>query len=137
MQENVKKQLKYCGQGVKIYPWAKIVSPETVSIGDWSQIDDFTLIIGGKGINIGKRVHVAGFSSIIGRGECVLSDYSGLSAGVRIITGGDDFMGGGMTNPCIPLEFRKFRNLDRSFVVLEKHALLGTNVVVLPGVTIS
>jgi len=128
----ISEKLKYCGKETKIYPWAKIINPDAIEIGDWSQIDDFTFIVGGRGTVIGKRVHIASFSSIIGGGKCILMDYSGLSVGSRLITG-NEFKGGAMTNPCIPDEFRF---VDKSLICLEKHALLGTNAVVFPGITI-
>ena len=39
-----------------------------------------------------------------------------------------------MTNPCVPKEFRQFA--QKSQVIIKKHAILGTNTIVLPGVTI-
>jgi len=62
-----------------------------------------------------------------------MGDFSGLSAGCRIVTGSDDFLGGGLTNPTVPVEYT---NVKKSFVCIERHAILGTNVVILPGVTI-
>jgi galactoside O-acetyltransferase len=62
-----------------------------------------------------------------------MGDYSGLSAGVRVITGSDDHRGGGLTNPCIPAEFRK---VTRKAVVIGKHALIFTGAVICPGVEI-
>ncbi len=132
LNSEICKRLKYCGKEIKIYAWAKLINPEVIEIGDWSQIDDFTFIVGGQGVVVGKRVHIASFSSIIGGGQCILGDYSGLSVGSRLITG-NEFKGGAMTNPCIPEDFR---SVDRSFICLEKHALLGTNAIVFPGVTI-
>ena len=68
MGEEVKERLKKCGQEVKIYPLVKIVKPEVIEIGDYSMIDDFTFIYGGKGIKIGRYVHIASFASIISAG---------------------------------------------------------------------
>ena len=62
-----------------------------------------------------------------------MGDFSGLSAGCRLITGSDDFTGPWMTNPTVP---DMYTNVIRGKVVLERHAVLGTNVVVFPGVTI-
>ncbi|HHH8184939.1 TPA: DapH/DapD/GlmU-related protein [Neisseria meningitidis] len=41
--------------------------------------------------------------------------------------------GGGLTNPTVP---SKYTNVKKSSVRIGKHAILGTNVTVLPGVTI-
>jgi len=78
-------------------------------------------------------VHVSCFTSIAGGGSVTLEDYCGLSAGCRLISGSEDFMGEGMTNPCVP---EKYRSVSRSFIKICKHAILGTNTIVYPGITI-
>jgi len=117
----------------KIYDQAKIINNDKLTIGDYSQIDDFVFLNAGKKTDIGMFVHIASFCSIIGNGRFEMEDFSGLSAGCRIITGSDDFLGGGMTNPTVP---EKYTNVKTSQVIIKKHAILGTNVTVLPGVTI-
>ena len=124
---------KKFGKNVKIYETAKIIKPEVVEIGDFTQIDDYTFINGGKKTVIGRYVHIACFVSIVGGGELYLGDYVGLAAGTRIVTGTDTPHGGYRLGPNIPIEQR---NLFISFVRIEKEASLGTNVVVHPGVTI-
>ncbi|MCK4818097.1 acyltransferase, partial [bacterium] len=124
---------KRIGKNVKIYPLVKILNPEVISIGDNVIIDDFVLMDGGKGIKIGNYVHIASFCNITGGGKFVMEDFSGLSSGVRVFTGTEDVSGSSLTNPTIPL---KFRNVTRTFVVIKKYAVLGPNVVILPGVTI-
>ena len=62
-----------------------------------------------------------------------MEDFSGLSAGCRIITGTDNFIEGYLTNPTVPRQFRKVK-VGR--VVIGKHAIIGTNCVVMPDVTI-
>lgn len=121
------------GPDVRIYPLAKVLYPERISLGDHVIIDDFVLVIPGEEGRIGSYVHVASFSSITGGGTFVLDDFSGLASGCRIITGTEDYTGASLTNPTVPLEFR---NVTRSFVHVGRHAILGANVVVLPGVTI-
>ncbi|MCI5119090.1 MAG: acyltransferase [Candidatus Electrothrix sp. LOE1_4_5] len=117
----------------KIYETAKIIGTERFSIGKFSQIDDFVFLNAGQETIIGKFVHIASFSSIIGGGNFYMEDFSGLSSGCRIITGSDDFSGGGLTNPTIP---SKYVNVTTSTVTIGRHAILGTNVIVFPGVTI-
>ena len=121
------------GNNVKIYPLAKILNPEVISIGNNVIIDDFVFLMGGKETKIGNYVHIASFCSITGGGKFIMEDFSALASGCRILTGTDDFSGASLTNPTIPSEFR---NVIRSFVIIKKHAILGANVVVLPGVTI-
>jgi acetyltransferase-like isoleucine patch superfamily enzyme len=116
-----------------IYDLAKVVNRENLQIGDNSQIDDFVFINAGEKTTIGRYVHIASFCSVIGGGIFVMDDFSGLSCGCRIITASDDFTGAALTNPTVPSEFTQ---VSKSFVHIGKHAILGTNVVVFPGVTI-
>ncbi|MFA6411101.1 MAG: acyltransferase [Syntrophales bacterium] len=121
------------GKEVTIWPQAKIVSPESISIGESVIIDDFVFIMGGQKTTIGSFVHIASFTSITGGGEFVMEDFSGLSGGVRIYTGNEEYSGACMTNPTVPYPYRV---PIRSFVHIKKHAIVGANAVILPGVVI-
>jgi len=116
-----------------VYPLAKIVGESKIEVGNRSQIDDFVFINTGIECRLGKFVHIASFCSIIGGGRFTMEDFSGLSAGCRIITGSDDFTGGFLTNPTVPTQFT---NVHVSEVIIEKHAIIGTNVVIFPGVKV-
>ena len=117
----------------KIYELAKIVNRNNFCIDFFSQIDDFVFINAGSKTEIGKFVHIASFCSVVGGGEFYMEDFSGLSAGCRIVTGSDDFNGGGLTNPTVPAVYT---NVTKSFVRIKRHVIIGTNVTILPGVTI-
>ncbi len=123
----------YAIPGVRTFEFTKIIGLENIKFGADIIIDDFVLIQAKAPIRIGNFVHIASFSSITGGGECVLEDFSGLSSGVRIITGTDDFKDYGFGNPTIP---EKYRNLKRGKVAVGKFALIGTNCVILPDVTV-
>ena len=116
-----------------IHSLARIINADRLAIGETSQIDDFVFLNAGERTTIGEFVHIASFCSIIGGGEFTMEDFSGLSAGCRIVTGSDDFTGRALTNPTVPAQFTRVR---RAPVHIGRHAILGTNVVVLPGVTI-
>ena len=133
MGEEITGNLRKCGREVKIYPLAKIVSPEVVVIGDYSQIDDFTFIYGGQGTVIGRYVHIASFVSIIGGGELIVGDYADIACGARILTGTDTYTGGKRMSSALPMEQRK---VVRGKIIIEKDAFIGTNVVIHPNVTI-
>ena len=49
--------------------------------------------------------------------DIVMSDFSGISQGVRIYTSNDDFSGKALTNPTIP---KKFTNVKKSKVTFRK-----------------
>jgi acetyltransferase-like isoleucine patch superfamily enzyme len=121
------------GRDVIIWPLAKMVSPETIAIGDSVIIDDFVLLSGGKKTVLGSFVHIASFVSVTGGGELILEDFVGISSGCRVFTGNDDYLGGCLTGPTVPYPYRV---PVRSFVHIKKHAIIGANTVILPGVTI-
>lgn len=125
---------KSIGKNVKIYPMAKIVGAKNIEIGSNVIIDDFVFIVAAKRTVIGNYVHVASFTSITGGGECILEDFVTLSSGIRLITGSDSFHGDGLTNSTIP---PKYRSVSRSKILIKKHAILGMNCIVLPGILIS
>ena len=123
----------YRGENVVIYPLAKILSPDRITIGDNVIIDDFVFIGSHERLVIGNHVHIAALASVTGGGTCLLSDFCGISSGARILTGTDDFSGPGLTGPTIPAEFRA---VERGATIVGAHALVGANAVVLPEVTI-
>ena len=125
--------LAHVGKDVVIWPLAKLVSPGVISIGDSVIIDDFVFIMGGARTTIGSFVHIASFVSITGGGEFVMEDFAGISSGSRIFTGDDDYLGGSLTGPTVP---PAYRSPIRSFVHVGKHAIIGANTVILPGVTV-
>jgi len=121
------------GQDVAIWPLAKIVSPELISIGDSVIIDDFVFLMAGAKTTIGSFVHIASFTSITGGGQLIVEDFAGISSGSRVFTGDDDYLGGSLTGPTVPAPYRV---PIRSFVHIKKHAIIGSNTVILSGVTI-
>lgn len=121
------------GEDVAIWSQARIIAPERISIGDSVIIDDFVFLMGGSITTIGSFVHIASFVSITGGGEFVMEDFSGVSGGTRIFTGNEDYSGGSLTNPAVPAPYRV---PARSFVRIGRHAIIGANSVILPGVVI-
>lgn len=121
------------GREVQIWPTAKIVGAERIHLGNRIIIDDFVLIIAGPRLVIGDFVHIGSHTSIVGGSDFEIGDFAGLSGGVRIYTGNEDYSGGSLTNPTVPLEFRQ---VTRAPVRIARHAIVGANAVVLPGVTI-
>jgi len=129
----MKNEYKFYGENVKIFESAKIVNKKNLSIGNYSQIDDFVFINTGTNCSIGEFVHISSFVSVIGGGEFIIDDFSGLSAGCRIITGSDDFKGPYLSNPTVP---NKYKNVNVGKVKVGKHAIIGSNSVILPDIEI-
>ncbi|CAB4143355.1 WbbJ Acetyltransferase (isoleucine patch superfamily) [uncultured Caudovirales phage] len=125
---------KSLGKNVLLSNKASIYNAKNISIGDNSRIDDFSILSAGDGgINIGKNVHIACFSAIIGRGMVIMDDFSGLSSRVSVYSSSDDYSGEYMTNPCIPNDFTNTIHKD---VIIGKHSVIGASSIVLPGVHI-
>jgi len=118
---------KSVGEDVTIYPLAKIISPEVISLGNHIVIDDFVFIGKHLALFIGNHIHIASFTSITGGGEAFLEDYVCISSGIRLFSGTEDpYL---LNNPTIPDEFRGVR---RSFIRLGKYVFVGANAIVLP-----
>ena len=128
----VKRWLKSCGAGVRIFRGARLVGPDRITLGDRTQIDEGVRIFAGEGVEIGRHVHFAFESSISGGGSCLVQDYAGIGAATRLITG-TELIEGGLTNPTIPAEFRA---VARGRIEIHAHALVFTGSIVLPGVVI-
>ena len=80
-----------------------------------------------------QAIYLGEMPVMIGGGEFIMEDFSGLSSGVQVYTASDDYLGGSLTNPAVPYPYRM---PIRSFVHIKKHAVVGTNTVILSGVTI-
>lgn len=122
------------GENVRIAKNCVIIGPENIEIGDNSRIDAFTGIFATTGrLRIGKRVHIGGGCHFAVAADLTFGDYSGTSQGVKIYTGNDDYSGGALLGPCVPMEYR---GLTVAPVLIERMAVLGAGSVVFPGCTI-
>lgn len=122
---------KYLGKNVKISDKASIYNAKNIYLDDNCRIDDFCILSAGVGgIHLGKYVHVAAYSSLIGAEKIILADFSGISSRVSIYSSSDDYSGEFMPHPTIPDEFR---NVDNLPVYLDKHTIVGAGAIVLPG----
>lgn len=119
------------GKNVLISPKASFHNNQQIEIGDNVRIDDFCVLSAGDGgIKIGNYIHIAVFTSLIGKGRIYVGDYSNLSSRVSIYSSNDDYSGNFMTNPMVPAEYT---NVLHSPVILCKHVIIGSGSVVLPG----
>ena len=101
----------------------------SIIVASSARIDDFVVMSGV--ITIGRHVHIACHCSLIG--NIIMEDFSGLSGGVRVYAKSDDYSGKWLTNPTVPKELT---NVHSEPVRICKHAIVGANAVILPGVTI-
>mgnify|MGYP001356483318 FL=1 len=125
-----KKDLLNCGKNVIIGKTVRIRSPEKVSIGDNSIIDDFTYISGS--IEIGGHVHIGAGCTLSGSKKKIsIGDFTSLSSGVKIYAASSNFMEASLDSPTIEEEF--LWNGIYEDVILNPFSLLGANSVILPG----
>jgi acetyltransferase-like isoleucine patch superfamily enzyme len=122
---------KHIGKNVQIGSNVFFAHPELVEIGDNVRIDNncsFT-----TAVKLGDYVHIGPFISVIGgvNSSLEMDNFSGLSAGCRIICASDDYFNG-LTNPTIPEKYRPYIHSGK--VKLHKHCIAGTNTVIHPNV---
>jgi acetyltransferase-like isoleucine patch superfamily enzyme len=121
------------GEGARIFPGARIIHPERLTLGEHSTIDDFVFLNCGIGTRLGRYVHVACHVSVIGGGELDVGDYGVIATGARVLTGTDTFAGGARMSTHLPDELRSVRVAK---VTLGRDAFVGANAVIMPGVSL-
>jgi galactoside O-acetyltransferase len=130
-----KMGFRFLGKNVLISDKCSLYNTKNISIGDNTRIDDFCILSAGdEGIEIGKYVHIACYSSLIGKGKITMKDYSGISSRVSVYSSSDNYDGEYMTNPCLP---DTLTNTIHKDVIIGKHVVIGSNSVVLPGVILT
>ena len=120
------------GTNVLISRKASIYGAETIRIGSNVRIDDFC-ILSGK-ITIGNYIHIAPYTALYGGDKgIVIQDFANISSKIAIYSISDDYSGETMTNPMVP---DKYKNIQSEEVIIERHVILGSGCVVLPGVVL-
>lgn len=122
------------GCNIQISDKASIYGVDKISIGDNVRVDDFCILSAGVGgIFIGRHIHIAAYSSLIGAGRITLDDFCNISSRVSIYSSSDDYSGEKMTNPTVPIEYT---GVCSAPVLLKEHVIVGCGSVILPGVTL-
>lgn len=123
---------KSIGENVLISKKTSIYGANNIEIGSNVRIDDFCILSGR--IVLGSYIHIAAYCALYGGTDgIILEDFVGLSSRGTIYAASDDYSGNALTNPTIP---DKYRNIDSRRVIIKKHALIGTDGTILPGVII-
>jgi acetyltransferase-like isoleucine patch superfamily enzyme len=156
------RRLRHLGQNVQIGIGVQIVNPEWVSIGDDCWIDSYAILLAGPPhegarkvarqrnadyagregeLTIGPRTHVAAHSLVSGHGGVLIEGSTTVGAGARVYS-----LSHHHRNPLDDADTFRYRfgsqapeaeqALVSSPVVVGHGAAVGTNSVVLPGVTI-
>lgn len=132
MGENLRTKVKFCGEGVRLYPLCKMIHPETAELDNNCQIMDFVFIDAGKSLKIGKFSTITWNCLIEGGAKTFIGDRVFLGPGTKILTSTYK-LNGFYAIEHIPEECRATRYGD---ITIKDDAYLGANVTVLPGVTI-
>lgn len=128
-------ELIFKREGIDLYvdSTSRIKHPSELEIGNHVAID-MGVYLSTSG-TIGDYVHIAPYTCIIGGvdSKLIMEDFTGISAGSKILCGSDDFTKG-MMNPQVPV---KYRSPKISYVHFKRFSCVGVNCVVMPGVTLA
>ena len=130
-EELEKLGFKSIGSNVKISRYARIYSPQQISIGDNVRIDDFCLLSGR--IKIGSHIHISAYVALYGAEGIEIDDYSGISPKSVVYSAMDDFSGDYLIGPVHP---KSTTNVTGGKVKIEKYVQIGSNTVVFPNLKI-
>mgnify|MGYP005850595843 CR=1 FL=1 len=124
--------LKSFGKKVLLSKKASVYGACNIEIGDNVRIDDFCILSGN--IKINSHVHIGAASHVFaGTAGVEFHDFTCISGRCAIYAVTDDYSGQTLTNAVLP---EKYKGVTEESVVLERHALIGTNSTVLPGVVV-
>lgn len=124
------------GHDVRIGQNVEIRRPHLVRIGNHVAIDSGSYIT--TAAEIGDYVHIGPLVTVIGgeHANLIMRNFTNLAAGCRVICGSDQFMGDGLIGPAsLPARYKDTMKLAP--VILENFANVGTNAVIMPGVTLA
>lgn len=133
--EGSETKFKQIGEDVYVAPTAIFKRPHLVTIGSHVAIDHGVYVT--TKAKIGDYVHISPYITMIGgeRSSVIVGDFVTIAAGSRLIAGSDKFLGDGFTSVTVPDEYRD--TVVFSTINIQKFAGIGTNVVIMPGVTIA
>lgn len=79
-------------------------------------------------------VHISPYCTVIGGKDTFfeMGNFSGLSAGCRIICASDELKGNGIPNPTVPSKYRD--KINHKPVHISDFVIIGTNSIICPGV---
>lgn len=128
-------KLKLVGQDVFISANVEIRRPHLVSVGSHVAIDHGVYIT--TQAEIGDYTHLSPYITVIGgeKSKLELGHFCTIAAGSRLIAGSDSFLGHGFTSVTVPEKYRD--TVQFSTIKIERFAGIGTNVVIMPGITIA
>ena len=132
MGENIRQSLKFCGEGVRLYPLCKMIRARKAELDNNCQLMDFVFIDAGNSLKIGKYSTLTWYCLIEGGANTYIGDRVFLGPGSKILTSTYK-LNGYYSIEHIPEECR---GTDYGDITIKDDAYIGANCTILPGVTI-
>ena len=132
MGENLRKQVRFCGKDVKLYPLCKMIHPATAELDDHCKIFDYAFLDAGKGLKVGKYSTITWHCVIEGGAKTIIGDRVFIGPGAKILNSTYELDGYYAIEKILD-ECRKTRYGD---ITIHDDAYIGANSTILPGVTI-
>lgn len=132
MGDNLREKLKFCGEGVKLYPLAKMIRSENAELDNNCQIFDNVFIDAGKRLRIGKYTTLTWGVLIEGGAETYLGDRVFLGPSTKLLTSTYKIQGF-YTVEHLP---EGCQETEYGNITIKDDAYLGANCTVMPGITI-
>lgn len=128
--EEIKKQLKYCGEQVFIADYVKILHPQEVILHDRVRIDPFTLIT--TQLEVFNNVQICSHV-VIGGGKAhkiTLNDWTFIGYGSQLFCGSEDYSGKyGPVN-----DFWGSNKVFHGDITFKKYSGVASQCIVMPGI---
>ena len=132
MGDNLRNKLKYCGEGVRLYPLCKMIHAENASLDNEAKLLDQVFVDAGAEFVMGKYSMLTWFVLVEGGAKTYIGDRVFIGPGSKILTGTYKLDG------YYAMEFlpEGCGSIEYGNIIIEDDAYLGANCTVLPGVTI-
>ena len=120
------------GTDVVISDRCSIYGAASITLGDHVRIDDFAILTAREPVVIGSYVHISAFAFLSGPFGIVIDDFVNVGPRATLMSGNDDFSGRWVAGPLVPEDIR---NVQGGRIHLGRHCIVGTDTLVLQGVT--
>ena len=85
MGNNLRTKVKYCGEGVRLYPLCKMIHPAIAELDDHCQIFDYVFIDAGTKFQLGKYSTLTWYTLIEGGADTVIGDRVFIGPGTKVL----------------------------------------------------
>jgi galactoside O-acetyltransferase len=133
MGDNVRDKLKKCGEGVRIYPLAKLAYPHVIELDDYCRIRDLVFIFAGQGVKIGQHSDIQPHVVIWGGGETIIGNRVSVGPGTVLLSAVYSHAAGlkmvdGLPEGSSEALYGK--------LVIEDDVYIGANCTLMPNITV-